>query len=226
VRRRDYAKSFQGVERFPRLRALLLGTAIRDAGLVALATGLGVLLLKTAREISMNKSLGYVVACVLGLGACNVEHYDDDCADSFDIGDDFDNGPRHAGAAGSGGHDAGAHAGGGNTGATPNAGGTNPGPSDGGSANDPPVTPEPTACQQERDCAPGYNCNPDVHECQPADEETCAELATEAACTHRSDCTPVYGGTNCSCGQDCECHGGEPGCVCETFQFFVCQAAE
>jgi len=66
----------------------------------------------------------------------------------------------------------------------------------------------------------------EAHECLPAAEETCGELETELACTHRSDCTPIYGGTNCSCGQDCECQGGEPGCICESFEFFVCRAVE
>ncbi len=81
-------------------------------------------------------------------------------------------------------------------------------------------------CSEEPDCAPGFNCNHDTHICVAADEETCSELATERACTHRSDCAPIYAGTNCSCGQDCQCRGGEPGCVCEAFQFFSCAAAE
>ena len=38
----------------------------------------------------MNKSIAGFVVCLLGLAACNVEHYDDDCdGDSFDYGDDF-----------------------------------------------------------------------------------------------------------------------------------------
>lgn len=192
----------------------------------------------------MNKSIGGVVACLLGLAACNVEHYDGCDGDSFDYGDDF-GGTFSAGSAPNAGQasteggrtstdggTASTHAGTGNGAAAGNGskGGTDSGSAgatDLGDAGAPaaPVAP-PKACTKERDCEPGYNCAPDTHECLLADEETCGELDTEVACTHRSDCTPIYGGTNCSCGNDCECHGGEPGCVCESFQFFVCQAAE
>ncbi len=176
----------------------------------------------------MNKSIGGFVVCLLGLVACNVEHYDDCEADMFDEGDAFGGTFSHAGTPSKGGHgsaDGGTsstHAG---TGGNATAG-TNGGV-DVGEAGAPatPVEP-PKSCAEEGDCEPGQNCSSDTHECLPADEETCAELDTEAACTHRSDCTPIYAGTNCSCGDDCECHGGEPGCVCESFQFFVCQAAE
>ncbi len=186
----------------------------------------------------MNKSIGGFVVCLLGLVACNVEHYDDCGADSFDSGDDVGASSDHAGSSSKGAHgptDGGAssRAGAGNGAAAGNAN-NNAGGTPGGAGTPhlgeagTPATPvvPPKACAKERDCEPGYNCSPDTHECLPADEETCGELDTEAACTHRSDCTPIYGGTNCSCGKDCECHGGEPGCVCETFQFFVCQAAE
>jgi hypothetical protein len=183
----------------------------------------------------MNKSMGFIVASVLGLVACNVEHYDDECGDKFDYGDDVTSDSGHAGSKAGGGHgstggssatQAGSGASAGTDTTTGGTAGAPPASDSGGDGGgDPPVVPA-TACEKERDCAPGNNCNYDVHECQPAAEETCGELDTELACTHRSDCTPIYGGTNCSCGQDCECHGGEPGCVCESFQFFVCQAAE
>ena len=183
----------------------------------------------------MNKSIGYIVVCVLGLTACNVEHYDDDCGDVPDLGDDFDSGHGYSGAS-AGGHGSkggatsagnanGANAGS-DSGASGGSAGSGSSSAEAGAGGTTPVTPPATPCEKERDCAPGYNCNLDLQQCQPADEETCAELDTEAACTHRSDCTPIYGGTNCSCGQDCECHGGDPGCVCESFQFFVCQAVE
>ena len=185
----------------------------------------------------MNKSIGGFVVCLLGLVACNVEHYDDCDGDSFDYGDDFGGTFSHGGSTSKAGHastdggSATSHAG---TGAGATAGDTSSGGSQPGSAGatdsgeagapTPPVVP-PKACANERDCEPGYNCAAETHECLPATEETCGELDTELACTHRSDCTPIYGGTNCSCGKDCECHGGEPGCVCENFQFFVCQEA-
>lgn len=161
----------------------------------------------------MNKFMGWVVVCLLGLTGCTIERFDDaDCGD-----DGFDKptvGGRPAVV-------------------TPDQGGTKTYGGSGGSASEPsgggssnaPVVP-PKSCSKERDCEAGYNCDAETQQCVPADEETCAELETEPACTHRSDCIPIYGGTNCSCGQDCECKGGEPGCVCESFQFFACQATE
>jgi hypothetical protein len=165
----------------------------------------------------MNKSMGWVVVCLLGLAGCTIERFDDeDCDDDFGFDDD-DSGHGATSSGGKG------------------SAGTAPKPDDGdsgkagtgasGSGGSTPSTP-PLACEKERDCLPGYNCDFGTNECVPAAEETCAELETELSCSHRSDCVPIYGGTNCSCGQDCECKGGEPGCVCESFQFFVCQAAE
>jgi hypothetical protein len=170
----------------------------------------------------MSKPIGVIVACVLGLFACNVEHYDD-CTDD-DSFDDFDKGPSKptGGSKATGGETSGGKASGG--------GGTNSGATagnDDGAAGAPaPVEPPKVPCEKERDCAPGFNCNYDANECEPAAEETCGELDLEADCAARADCIPVYGGTNCSCGQDCECEGGEPGCICESFEFFVCRAAE
>jgi len=80
------------------------------------------------------------------------------------------------------------------------------------------------SCVEERDCARGFNCDYERHECTPTDAETCPELSTESACDHRNDCMSIYAGINCSCGADCECVGGEPGCVCQSFEFFSCEA--
>lgn len=171
----------------------------------------------------MNKPIGVIVACVLGLFACNVEHYDEcEGDDSFD---DFEEQPpRPSGGSKSTGGDTSS----GNTagGGAANGGGAGS-DSGGGAAGAPgPIEPPKVPCEKERDCAPGFNCNYDVNECEPAAQETCGELDLEADCSARADCVPVYGGTNCSCGQDCECEGGEPGCICESFEFFVCRAAE
>jgi hypothetical protein len=190
----------------------------------------------------MNKSIGWFVACLLGASACNVEHYDDcNGKDPFEDGDDF--GGSHTGYAGtkaSGGHSAGnggssstsAGAGSGATAATAGSSaiGSSGAPDQaGGGAGGEAGAPAPVVtippCDKERDCASGYNCDLEQHQCLPAEQETCGELDSELACTNRKDCTPVYGGINCSCGTNCECHGGEPGCVCESFQFFICQDA-
>jgi hypothetical protein len=178
----------------------------------------------------MKKSIGGFVVCLLGLAACNVEHYDDCKDDSFDFEGDFGGSVGHsrAGASGTGGKtsgDSGAATGGGTTAGSGATGGSAPdgaGGEAGGSSGSGPVVVPPQHCEQESDCEPGFNCDLEQQQCLPSDEETCAELKTEAACTHRSDCTPIYAGTNCSCGQDCKCRGGEPGCVCETFGFFGC----
>lgn len=169
----------------------------------------------------MIKSLGLLVVAVLAMGACNVEHYDDCRDDGFDFDDDFEDGGHRAGspskggsagngASGSGGSDAqGGSSGSGGSGGTPE-----------------PPEPPATPCEAERDCDAGFNCNVEAGECQPADAETCAELVTEAECGERTDCIPIYGGINCSCGADCECQGGEPGCICESFEYLVCRPAE
>lgn len=171
----------------------------------------------------MKKSIGGLVVVLLGLTACNVEHYDDCDTDDFDS--DFGGShslpdkPSSSGKASTGGA-----VGSGAVAGSSATGGSDSG--DGGASGAPPVVVPPDTCEKERDCRPGFNCDLETHECLPAAEETCGELETEAACAHRSDCTPVYGGTNCSCGQDCECQGGEPGCICESFEFFVCRAAD
>jgi hypothetical protein len=68
-------------------------------------------------------------------------------------------------------------------------------------------------------------CDVPSASCVPAPEPTCSDLESEAECSERSECTPVYAGVDCSCGPDCTCVGGEPGCICEAFQFFACAEA-
>jgi hypothetical protein len=162
----------------------------------------------------MNLSMtGWAIVCLVGLGGCSFERYED--CESRGEEDPWDEDDGH-GAASPGGKGSGAAPAGGSGGgsATPS----------GGSAAGGAVPEPPRACAEERDCDPGYNCEVETNECKPTEQETCGELETEAACSNRRDCEPVYGGLNCSCGADCECEGGEPGCVCESFEFFVCRA--
>jgi hypothetical protein len=182
----------------------------------------------------MNKPLVAIVSCLLGLSACHIEDMGDDCSgpDPFhvevDYGDAGNAGSQSSGAT---------HTGGGandNTGARSGSGGTTSAGGDasggdtgaGGHASTGGNAATPTPCEQESDCKPGCNCDLNVHECLPADEETCGELKTELACSNRRDCVPVYAGLHCSCGQDCACKGGEPGCVCTSFEFFNCATAQ
>lgn len=82
-----------------------------------------------------------------------------------------------------------------------------------------------TPCAGESDCAAGENCDAARALCLPSSEPTCGELGSEAECGARSDCKPIYAGIECSCGADCTCQGGEPGCVCQSFEFFRCADA-
>jgi hypothetical protein len=169
----------------------------------------------------MNKAMGSFVLAALCLGACDIEHYDE-CSrdDEWQFEDDFETGHRagsssKAGTAPQDDDDG--------PGGVTGAGGTNRG----GAAGAPEtMLPPATPCQKERDCDAGFNCNYDALECEPSEVETCAEMESEEECAVRNDCIPVYGGVNCSCGADCECQGGEPGCICETFDYLVCQAVE
>ncbi len=177
----------------------------------------------------MTKSIGCVVVCLLGMAGCSFERYDD-CEGDYHYQDDGDRPSKPiAGSPGVGGR--GPSSGGSSSAGEPSLGGSASGgasggangssPSGGGAGAEPGMT-----CEEERDCRRGYNCDLEQHECVPADAETCPELESEAACTNRRDCVPIYGGVNCSCGQDCECKGGEPGCICESFDFVSCQATE
>lgn len=78
------------------------------------------------------------------------------------------------------------------------------------------------ACKDESSCEAGYNCDLGRSLCTPTDTELCSEMETEALCAERDDCVASYAGVNCSCGADCTCMGGEPGCVCERFEFHDC----
>jgi hypothetical protein len=165
----------------------------------------------------MTKSIGYVVVCLLGLMGCDIDHYGDDCED-YEHEDDRT--PGSGARAGSPSATGGSSAEGG-------VGGSASGGATGGSGASAGAAPAPnTTCEEERDCDPGFNCDLEARECVATDAETCPELESETTCSNRRDCMPVYGGINCSCGQDCECKGGEPGCICESFDFVACQAAE
>jgi hypothetical protein len=65
-------------------------------------------------------------------------------------------------------------------------------------------TQDPSDPYQFSQCAPEPNAQP-----------ACSTLATEAACTARPDCDPVYVGSNCTCD--------EHGCTCQTETFDYCE---
>jgi hypothetical protein len=80
------------------------------------------------------------------------------------------------------------------------------------------------ACQQmppscPTDTTPGIGANACyTGYCIPTDEcaaTPCASLTTEAACKARSDCDPIYQGTNCTCDNS--------GCTCQTETYLRCR---
>lgn len=79
-----------------------------------------------------------------------------------------------------------------------------------------------STCVSEPDCPQNFNCDLARTTCEPASAPTCGELMNAADCGKRADCRAVYAGVDCSCGTGCQCQGGEPGCVCQSFQFFEC----
>lgn len=177
-----------------------------------------------ARGKAMKTSILFAVVCALSSAACDIscfgecDDWDDDCSDQH---------PNGAGSGNAAGASAGETASGG-SGATGNQSGGSANSSDsGGTGNSAGKSgnsdAEPKSCTDERDCPRGFNCNYERRECVATDAETCPELVTESACDNRKDCMSIYAGINCSCGADCECVGGEPGCVCQSFEFFACE---
>lgn len=79
-------------------------------------------------------------------------------------------------------------------------------------------------CNCDAECGEGLTCDEVLGTCVPGEDPplTCADILAEAECVARADCEPIYAGVNCSCGAGCECQGGEPGCVCESFEFHAC----
>jgi len=163
----------------------------------------------------MNTSIVFAVVCALSSVACDLsclgdcEWSDDECSDQHE--------GRGGRANASGGKSpTGNELGGASSGDT---GGTGNSAGKGGDS-----TPPSKACSEESDCPRGFNCDYERQECVAAEAETCPELSSESSCDNRKDCMSIYAGINCSCGPECTCVGGEPGCVCESFKFFSCEA--
>jgi hypothetical protein len=168
----------------------------------------------------MYKSVFFATLCAVSSLACEFTCFED-C-------DSSDGDHQRAGAsAKAGGSSGGRNAAGGTSSTGNDSGGSAACGDSGGTANAPGTgghtVPPATACTEESDCERGFNCDYERKECVAAGAETCAELQTEADCDNRNDCVSTYAGTNCSCGPECMCIGGEPGCVCESFAFFRCE---
>jgi len=171
----------------------------------------------------MKTSILLAVACALSSVACDIS-----CFGECDDWDEECSEPRHDDGGGkhSGGPGPGQNASGGTAAGGSGSGGSAHTGDSGGTANAAGKSgnSDPVSCAEERDCPRGFNCDYESKECVAADAETCPELTTESACDNRKDCMSVYAGINCSCGANCECVGGEPGCVCQSFEFFTCEA--
>ena len=166
----------------------------------------------------MIKSVLLSVVCATSSVACDVScledcDWSDECSEHHH--DSGGGGNNASGGVGATGNESG---GGGNSSdraGTGNSAGRGNGPK-----------PVPTTCAKESDCERGSNCDYERKECVPAGAETCAELSSERDCDNRNDCVSIYAGTDCSCGPECTCIGGEPGCVCQSFAFFSCDPLE
>ena len=76
-------------------------------------------------------------------------------------------------------------------------------------------------CQRDDDCPATQICDHTAGTCtQPP--PACSSLTTEAACIGRADCTPIYGGMNCTNNMGSPCHSGEANCTCATYSFAAC----
>jgi hypothetical protein len=149
----------------------------------------------------MARSLVMAGVCLAIATACNIESHEGDVNDSCG-----DAGAAGQSAATGGGSGDGGSAGG--AGATANGGnggsGGGSGSGSGGSAA--------AAGRAGAAGAAGGSTPP-----------TCADWTTELECVAQTGCEPVYAGVDCSCGADCACVGGEPNCVCSSFEFFECR---
>jgi len=175
----------------------------------------------------MHRSILFVLVCGFAVG-CHFEEKDpfddDEC-----LCEEEPQRPGLGGKPAKGGEGGGGSSGagcGGEGSGSGGSGGEGSGGNGTGGAPPPPPPPPPTPCSKEADCKPGFNCDFERGVCTPSDTETCGELTTEDACDERPDCKLVYAGVNCSCGPSCECVGGEPGCICASFEFFRCEPVE
>jgi hypothetical protein len=79
------------------------------------------------------------------------------------------------------------------------------------------------ACQRDDDCPASQICDHTAGTCA-APPPACTALTTEAACTARADCSPVYGGMSCTNDVGSVCQSGEANCTCATYSFAACVA--
>lgn len=172
----------------------------------------------------MYKSVLFAAVCAMSSLACEFTCFEDCDAEPSDESGDHQ---RAGGSAKAGDSSGGRSAAGGASSTGNESGGSAACADSSGSASSPSTgghsVPPATACAKESDCERGFNCDYERQECVAAGAETCAELRTEADCDNRNDCVSIYAGTNCSCGPECTCIGGEAGCVCESFAFFTCE---
>jgi hypothetical protein len=76
-------------------------------------------------------------------------------------------------------------------------------------------------CQRDDDCPATEVCDHTTATCV-APPPACSALTTEAVCTTRADCSPVYGGMNCSNDMGTSCQSGEANCTCASYSFAAC----
>lgn len=77
------------------------------------------------------------------------------------------------------------------------------------------------ACSRDDDCASTELCDRASRTCATPPPE-CTALTTEASCSARADCQPVYAGLECVDAQGGECQDGDTNCTCARFEFAAC----
>jgi hypothetical protein len=77
------------------------------------------------------------------------------------------------------------------------------------------------ACSRDDDCATTELCDRANRTCATP-PPACTALTTEATCSARADCQPVYAGLECVDAQGGECQDGDTSCTCARFEFAAC----
>jgi hypothetical protein len=78
-------------------------------------------------------------------------------------------------------------------------------------------------CQRDEDCAASQICDHNAGRCTEP-PPACTSLTSEADCSARADCAPIYGGMSCTNSAGSPCHSGEANCTCATYSFAACIA--
>jgi hypothetical protein len=74
----------------------------------------------------------------------------------------------------------------------------------------------PAHCTDNTQCGPNLYCDTSTWTCQSVPDAACTAILAENACIARTDCQPLYEGTDCTCDSS--------GCHCQTYTFTGCES--